>query len=151
MMQNDWHGLRVFYNRIRPAIMDLPKNEWACDPYEWDSQPKKLLVMTPIEAWLWSDIRHHGAVLYPQYPTGRFFVDFANPKAKVAIECDGAAFHRDKAKDAERDAVLAATGWTVYRITGADCRTDQSEDGKPGTASNFIKTICQEHRISQCS
>lgn len=35
--------------------------------------------MTPIERWLWADIRHADAVFYPQYPVGNFFVDFANP------------------------------------------------------------------------
>ena len=93
-------------------------------PYSWESTG---LQMTPIEAWLWGDIRCVGSVLYPQYPVGGFFVDFGNPVAKVAVECDGHDFHLDKAKDDRRDAALRALGWTVYRFTGSECKEDTSE------------------------
>ena len=50
-------------------------------------------------------------------------VDFGNPIAKVALECDGAQFH-DARKDAARDRKLAALGWTVYRVPGWQCLRD---------------------------
>jgi very-short-patch-repair endonuclease len=122
---------------------------WAMDAYEWDNG---MLQMTPIEAWLWHDIRHHNVILYPQYPVGAVFVDFANPVAKVAIECDGAAYHLDKAKDQARDAKLRANGWEVYRITGRDCRTEYDEEtGKLGAASEFIRQIAERHSIERHS
>jgi very-short-patch-repair endonuclease len=118
LLQNDWDRLRAHYRQYADALEEQDSDEWAIDAYAWETG---MMQMTPIEAWLWADIRQANAVFYPQYPIGRFFVDFANPKAKVVIECDGAAYHLDKAKDAARDAELERKGWTVYRITGAEC------------------------------
>lgn len=88
------------------------------DPYEaglWDH-------LTPIEEWLWQDIRSAGHMpMVMQYPVGPYFLDFANPRLKVAIEADGKAFH-DPAKDALRDAKLwNEFGWKVYRVSGREC------------------------------
>jgi very-short-patch-repair endonuclease len=140
----NWSDIRAHYRRHLNEIEAAPRNEWAIDAYAWDG----LLELTPIEKWLWADIRQLDAVLYPQFPVGRFFVDFASPVARVAIECDGAAFHQDKAKDAARDAELERMGWTVYRITGTDCRTEQDADtGRSSAAYEFIKQIAERHRI----
>ncbi|MDP9991994.1 hypothetical protein J2W28_001022 [Variovorax boronicumulans] len=147
---NDWNALRVHYARFTPLILAEARNEWAIDPYAWD-EGKGMMFMTPIERWLWSDIRDANAVFYPQYPVGRVFVDFANPKAKVVIECDGAAFHTDKAKDAARDAVLAADGWTVYRAPGWLCATEYDRDtGAPSEAGAFVRAIVERHGLARC-
>lgn len=98
---NNWNALREHYARHAKVIEACDRNEWAMDPYAWSTG---IMRMTPIEEWLWHDIRDANAVFYPQYPIGGFFVDFANPRAKVAIECDGAAFHLDKSKDEARRA-----------------------------------------------
>jgi len=144
---NDWSRIRAFYAQALPMIMSEERCEWAIDPYEWDNG---MLRMTMIEQWLWSDIRACGAIFYPQFPVGGVFVDFANPAAKVAIECDGKAFHRDEAKDAARDAKLRGLGWTVYRISGSDCRTEADpEAGKVGVAYQFVKQITERHRIGR--
>lgn len=76
---------------------------------------------TPIEWELWSDIRSHGLPFAPQYPVGRYVIDFADPKRLIAIECDGSAFH-DADRDARRDAYLIEQGWTVYRTPGWACK-----------------------------
>lgn len=144
---NNWSAIRAHYAYHSPRILAAPKNEWAGDAYDWDDG-QGIIYMTPIEAWLWGDIRAYDLVLYPQYPVGRFFVDFANPVAKVAIECDGAAYHQDKAKDAVRDRELLDLNWTVYRITGSDCRTECDEEtGEPGNAGRFIRAIGDSHGI----
>lgn len=127
-----WQRIRAHYKQHAAAIEGSAEH-WGIDPYAWDHDAG--IVMTPIESALWHDIRAEGAVLYPQYPVGRFFVDFASPAACVAIECDGAAFHTDKAKDAARDAELVKAGWTVYRISGSECIKDtivtENEFGAP--------------------
>lgn len=147
--QNNWSAIRAFYSDIIPLIMAEQRNEWAVDAYEWDGG-KQMIIFTPIENWLWADIRECGAVFYPQYPVFNFFVDFANPVAKVAIECDGAAFHLDKAKDAERDKRLTDAGWTVYRISGKHCRLECDEEtGAPSLPLLFIRRICNLHDISR--
>jgi len=140
---NDWNALRKHYRALTKAIEATPKNEWATDAYAFEG----LVRMTPIEQWLWHDIRAVDAVLYPQFPILGFFVDFANPRAKVAIECDGAAYH-DESKDAARDAKLTNAGWVVYRISGSDCRDGVGLDsGENSKARNFIKQIAMNHKL----
>lgn len=143
---NDWNAIRAHYAKVTPEIMAAEPNEWAIAPYEWEV---KGIYLTPIEEWLWHDIRAAHLVLYPQYPVGHHFVDFANPKARVAIECDGQAFHQDAAKDAARDAALRAEGWTVYRISGKDCRdgvgTDEESRSK---ARKFLANVAFFHNIT---
>ena len=144
-LPNNWAAIREHYRYHEPAILAERKDEWAIDPYAWDVG---MIHFTPIESWLWADLREHNAIVYPQYPVGRVFVDFANPRAKVAIECDGAAYHRDHARDRERDAELIRRGWSVYRISGSDCRTESDEEtGAPGAAGLFVRRICQSHEI----
>lgn len=139
-----WDATKAFYAENEEAIMAAPRNEWAIDPTAWN----EVMTLTPIESWLWGDIREANAVFYPQWPVAGFFVDFANPVARVAIECDGAAYHLDKAKDAARDEKLADLGWTVYRITGGQCRTDCNEEtGNPGYARRFVDAVVEAHGL----
>lgn len=145
---NRWNEIRAFYRAIEPAILAESSMEWAVDPYEWDASG--LIRLTPIEAWLWHDIRAVDVVMYPQYPVGRFFVDFANPVARVVIECDGAEFHKDAERDAARDAWLRPQGWHVYRISGKDCRDGvDSEHPSQSAARKFVERIAQLHSISR--
>jgi hypothetical protein len=150
-----WRRVREHYRRNLGAILRCPASEWALDIYAWDHDAG--IRLTPIETSLWHDIRAEAAVLYPQFPVGRFFVDFANPVAKVAIECDGAKWHSDPAKDTARQAEIEALGWTVYRISGRDCHTDFTEHEnpdsgriwrEPGPARLLIREVCARHGIS---
>lgn len=80
--------------------------------------------MTPIEWEIWKEARTQGIDFFPQYPAGKYFLDFANPYLGIAIECDGFAYHssdKDMLRDLDRDAALRADGWNVYRIWGSDC------------------------------
>lgn len=148
LLPNDWDKIRAFYAEFSPLILEGERCEWAIDPYAWEGCGG--INMTPIEAWLWADMRQANGIFYPQYPVGRFFVDFANPLAKVAIECDGYAYHQDKAKDRDRDDILEGLGWTVYRITGHDCHTeDDEETGEPGRGLQFVREIVERHRIGR--
>lgn len=141
---NQYQAALHFYSTHTPLIMATPRNEWAGDAYAWD----RWISMTPIEAWLWGDIRDANAVFYPQYPVGRFFVDFANPVAKVAIECDGKRFHQDWQKDAARQEEIEAMGWMVYRISGKQCMTDYDDEKREqGFARQFIDEIADRHGL----
>ena len=77
-------------------------------------------LFTPIEFATWNDIRTYGLPMWPQYPIGRYFSDFADPHKHIVIECDGKRYHSQE-KDAERHSYLLANGWMVYRIPGKDC------------------------------
>lgn len=144
---HDWNTIRRYYTEAHELIALAGRNEWGLGAYDWEEIGIRF---TPIEEALWAHIRGCDAVLYPQYPVGRFFVDFANPVARVAIECDGAAYHTDKAKDAARDADLERMGWVVYRIPGYDCVKDNDpETGEARTARLFVQGICDRHGISR--
>lgn len=141
-----FNALRKFYELANQEIVDAGRAEWGIDPYEVDWLP----VFTPIEYGLWSDIRNCNAILYPQYPVGRYFVDFANPVAKVAIECDGAIWHTNKEKDRARQDDIESLGWSVYRISGRDCFGDFNEETmKHGESRKFIDNIVDCHHISR--
>jgi very-short-patch-repair endonuclease len=108
------HNYRVYGEAVERGIVG-----WSdrYDPYviaDW------VMIFTPIEAAIWSDIRSYGLPFWPQFPVGRYVVDFADPVRKIALECDGAAYH-DPVKDRARDAALEKMGWTTYRIPGREC------------------------------
>lgn len=143
-------GIRSYYAKHHEAMMASGR-EWFGDPYQWDFEAG--IRLTPIERALWHDIRAEDAVLYPQLPVGRFFVDFGNPVARVAIECDGERWHTDKDRDAQRESEIKAIGWAVYRISGRDCFTDlgpiEDDNGRirhhAGAARLFIRDIVAAH------
>jgi len=146
---NKWPVIRTHYKKHNPGILAERRDEWAIDPYAWDAQPP-FIFLTPIESWFWADARNADLVLYPQYPVAGVFVDFANPAAKVAIECDGAEFHTNKCKDAIRDEGLAYIGWTVYRITGADCRKEFDEkEMRLSASADLCRQIGLRHGIKR--
>lgn len=137
-------GLRQFYRLALPQILEAGSNEWGIDPYEVDW----ISIFTPIELALWHDIRAADLVMYPQYPIKGYFVDFANPAAKVCIECDGSQWHQDTEKDAIRQRNIEAQGWTMYRITGRACKTDSDpETGTKSAAREFIDYIAERHPL----
>lgn len=141
-----WQSIDDFWREREELIHDTPRNEWAIGLYEWEG----VVRLTPIELWLWGDMRELNAVFYPQWPVAGFFVDFANPVAKVAIECDGAAYHLDQAKDAERDRRLRELGWEVYRFSGRACRRERDEETLEATpAFDQLTRICQWHGLTR--
>lgn len=76
---------------------------------------------SPIEIEAYNHIRClRGLNVYPQYPVDKFFIDFACPVRKIAIELDGKEFH-DRSKDRKRDEKLDSLGWKVFRIEGFRC------------------------------
>jgi hypothetical protein len=146
------NAARRFYADRLPIIMNHRADDWALDPYEWDGSG---IVLSPIESWLWTDIRQANMILYPQMPVAGFFADFGNPVAKVAIECDGAAFHNPE-RDAARASKIKQSGWTLYRFTGKECRMDTYDEfeGDPwrerlhcSATFRRIQTIGEKHRI----
>lgn len=110
----DYAGIRAVYAANMSDI--LSRAGWV-DPYfaDWPS------IFTPIESQMWMLIRSHPEPYYPQFPVGRFFVDFGNPHTRTAIECDGRCWHdteRDEARDLE---LKRRYGWKVVRFSGRTC------------------------------
>lgn len=109
-----------------------PQDGRAVSPYslgiDWIEK------FSPIEDYVWGSIRYLGIPLYPQYPVGPFFLDFADPFKKIGIEVDSVKWHQDKDADRSRQQKIEAMGWKVYRIPSSmvyAIREDfQDDDGK---------------------
>ena len=78
---------------------------------------------SPIERRLYNGLVSYGLHPRTQYPAGRkYSIDIAFPGPKVAIECDGKAFHsspKQKAHDRKKDRYLESQGWMVLRFSGS--------------------------------
>jgi very-short-patch-repair endonuclease len=101
-------------NEIREKYKDWYPRSCPYRYFDWSS------VFSPIEENVWGDIRYIGIPFYPQYPILEYFVDFADPVKKIAIECDGKEFHQDKEKDRIRQERIEAEGWEFIRFEGKD-------------------------------
>lgn len=107
-------------------------------------------IFTPIEKTVWQGIRNSGMLFFPQFPVFNFFLDFGNPYLKIAIEADGAKFHK-KERDIKRDEKLWEAGWRVFRIKGKECFNqaplpDWYYDGEGWVCEEFLKC----HYIESC-
>lgn len=64
--------------------------------------------------------------IYPdaqlEYRLGNRRLDIAIPSRRIDIEYDGALFHADPLKDAQRDLEVSSKGWRVIRIRASDFR-----------------------------
>jgi very-short-patch-repair endonuclease len=108
-----------YLRRLYAAIgSDLVGSERWLDPYfaDWPS------IFTPIESQMWTLIRSQGVPFYPQYPVGGYFIDFANPRLKIGIECDSRGWHERRADlDLIRTQDLYDLGWLVFGFSGRAC------------------------------
>ena len=120
--------IREQYLKVKRRISHRPPeiNSRTCmiDPY---SIKGWFEILTPIEKNVWSDIRRIGLPFYPQYPIGKYFVDFADPVKKIVIECDGREWHQNIEKDLKRQGEIERMGWVVIRILGRETYKDFSE------------------------
>lgn len=114
---NKWKAIKELYKNQLPAIKSRKGNAYTVDPYilDWVS------IFTPIEAYAWGTIRDLGLPLYPQFPVEGVFVDFGDPVKRIAVECDGKDYHNEE-RDFIRDQMLSDAGWTVFRVSGSECR-----------------------------
>ena len=87
--------------------------------------------MTEAECVIWYNVRAHrfqGAGFRRQTPIGPYVVDFVCHVAKLIIEVDGGQHVESEniARDARRDAYLAAQGYRVLRFNNLDVMTNKS-------------------------
>ena len=101
--------IRKRYKWLRPGDYEP---YLICANWEW--------MMSPIERIVWGDLRYHGLRFYPQYPAGRYFIDFADPEAMFGIEVDGKEYHQNRKKDEQRQQKLEAMGWKIVRVSGSE-------------------------------
>jgi len=76
--------------------------------------------MSPIEAELYEAMCMEGLIPVPQYCVEGYYVDFAFPDVRIAVEADGREFHSGerRERDKKRDWVIRRAGWSVKRFYG---------------------------------
>jgi very-short-patch-repair endonuclease len=101
----------VFY------ILDLRRPHPKMDLIDQE----RLKCESPIERRLYDTLQILGYYVQTQVPCGKYRIDLALPTYKIAIECDGKAYHstpEQKAHDRRKDAYLRKHGWKVLRFNG---------------------------------
>lgn len=76
---------------------------------------------SPIERRLYDALQLRGYYVRTQVPCGKYRIDLALPAYKIAIECDGRAYHstpEQRAHDRRKNAYLRKHGWRVLRFSG---------------------------------
>lgn len=102
--------IREAYKEYTPEIISGSRKS----PYDLGIDWMGLF--SPIEDNVWGSIRYLGLPLYPQYPVGPYFLDFADPIRKIGIEVDSMKWHRNKEKDLLRQEEIEKMGWRIIRI-----------------------------------
>lgn len=88
------------------------------------------ILFSPIEEFLHEALKRNKLdhLTQREYAIGPYKIDFAIPVVKLAIECDGAEYHRENQeqldRDQRRDKYLARKGWRTLRIEGIAIRKD---------------------------
>ena len=112
------HGLDSYQHK---AVYRQLQNEAATRP-ESRRVPTSTgdVWMSPIEFQLYEAMHRKGLSPVPQFCVHGYYVDFAFPEIRLAIEADGAAYHREARlrSDHKRDWILGRYGWNVLRFQG---------------------------------
>jgi|SRR6476620_9086059 len=130
--------IRKAYDYYMPSIMNGPISPYFLE-WKW----------SPIEFAMWCDIRRIGLPFYPQFPVLNYFLDFADPVKKIAIECDGKQWHQDIEKDKARDKRIEALGWQIFRVPGHMCYVTQEaflEKEGEDTSLSFHRWFDDRHK-----
>jgi very-short-patch-repair endonuclease len=104
-----------------PAILLVPKSLTR----EERIRLRDATTPSPLEAAIERELRNRSIPFEREFAISKIHVDFAFPKHKLAVECDGYRYHHDRtAQDAARDAFLQRQGWRVLRLQGDQIRSD---------------------------
>ncbi|MBH8597295.1 MULTISPECIES: endonuclease domain-containing protein [unclassified Thermoactinomyces] len=103
---------------IRSIVMAV--ESWILgEKIQWDFQYAK--TQSPIERKVYNALKNQ-YTLKTQVPCGKYFIDIAIPKYRIAIETDGHDYHssyQQRAHDRRKDQFLESRGWKVLRFTGS--------------------------------
>jgi very-short-patch-repair endonuclease len=78
---------------------------------------------SPIERKLYNTLTLNGYSVISQHKVGKYRGDLFIPP-KLIIECDGKAYHTNKARDKRRDKYIEAQGYKVIRFSGSRIHRD---------------------------
>src|SRR5690606_13784691 len=83
-----------------------------------------------IERRLYKALQLRGYYVRTQVRCGKYRIDIALPSYRLAIECDGKAYHssaEQKAHDRRKNAYLRRNGWRVLRFSGRQINGELSK------------------------
>lgn len=98
------------YGSLTEAVMDV---WWMWFETRFDHYPRVNGVRASRAQLKLAEQLHAPAV---NYKVGKRYIDVAFPKEKIAVEYNGALYHKDKAKDMKRAKELTRKGWKVLII-----------------------------------
>lgn len=100
--------------RIKPGayLLTLTANA-AAFPDRGDQSP------SPIELSLLEAFWRAGFQPVQQCPIAGYIVDFAFPKARLAVEADGGDYHQDDEREHTRDEAIRRAGWHIVHFKGS--------------------------------
>lgn len=124
------------FENVEDFISDhilLSSDEMTCVPFidrilaskncTKSNSPDLSKCQSPIEESFLAAAWNDGLRPTPQFPAGRFFLDFAFPESRVCVELDGHDYHKTKEQrtsDAQRQRWLEMNNWRVIRFTGTE-------------------------------
>lgn len=79
--------------------------------------------ITEIEKLIRDELIKRGLAFETQYRVLGYWIDFAFPDVKLAVECDGGRWHSTKEqifRDTKKDERLRNIGWTILRFKGKE-------------------------------
>ncbi|MCX6222449.1 MAG: DUF559 domain-containing protein [Bacteroidia bacterium] len=126
--------IREYYG-IRPN----PANKYGI---EWK--------MSKLEEIAWGAIRNtaHCQNFNPEYPVGKYFVDFADPIARIAIECDSNMYHKGyNPKEGERQHFIEQHGWRVIRFNSRQILANKYQEISERDGSFYDYDYQQQEEI----
>jgi very-short-patch-repair endonuclease len=122
------HSFRHFEAELKDGDVRRRLFEFAYAPNEWLEStlavnPK---AESPFEQDVFADLVRLGFSVVPQVRVGQYRIDLVaeDDDARVAIECDGDAFHKDAAADLSRQIILERCGWKFVRVRGSEYYRD---------------------------
>lgn len=125
------HSFSHFEAELREGDIRRRLLEFAYAPDEWleATQAINPKAESPFEEAVYADLVRLGFTVTPQVAVGNHRIDMVaeDADARVAIECDGDAFHQDAAADLSRQIVLERCGWKFIRIRGSEYYRDPEE------------------------
>jgi very-short-patch-repair endonuclease len=133
---NKWDKIRLFYKQCAGELkkdwllskdgrvrMKMQCSEFDTSHFGFNFYKE----FSPAEDIAWDIIIRYRVFLLPQFPVKRYFVDFANPFLKIAIEIDGKQWHKDTEKDKDRQSDMEQDGWRFVRFSAIDTMTSKEE------------------------
>jgi very-short-patch-repair endonuclease len=106
----------VFFGLLAAALL-----AFILSPKVDPIQNERIKCESPIERCLYDALAFRGYEVTPQVPCGKYRIDLALIGPRIAIECDGMAYHSTpeaKARDRSKDKYLKENGWRVLRFSG---------------------------------